>query len=121
MPAPALKLAADAPPETMRRVAAFMGGFSLEATRLGASDLDALKSVLPARTPIYLTAVPTRSHAELVEPAARLRGLGFEPIPHLAARGIESLGTLDDMLSRMAAQAGVRRGLVIAGDYERPS
>ena len=118
MPATAANRAAAAPPEALRRIGAFMRGFSIEATRLDGGDLVALKSNLPVQTPVYLTAVPGRLHSDLIDPAARLRALGFEPVPHLAARRLASRQALDDLLSRMA-EAGVRRILAIAGDQER--
>lgn len=119
MPATAARLASTALPEPVRRVCAFMHGFSLEATRLDAGDLDALKANLAAQTPVYLTAIAGRSHFDLIEPAARLRAAGFEPVPHLAVRRLASRTTLDELLSRMAAEADVRRILVIAGDQDR--
>jgi methylenetetrahydrofolate reductase (NADPH) len=124
MPATALKLAADntsiATPDTGRRIADFLDGFSMEAARVTASDLDALKSALPNGTAMYLTAVPNKPLAEQSETAIRVRAAGFEPVPHLAARGIESRDALDEMLARMAKDAGIRRALVIAGDCDRP-
>jgi methylenetetrahydrofolate reductase (NADPH) len=123
MPATALKLATDNTPNApnaTQRIADFLHGFSMEATRLTASDIDALKSTLPRGTLVYLTAVPGKPQDEQTETAVRVRAAGFEPVPHLAARGIESRGTLDETLARMAKEAGVRRVLAIAGDCDRP-
>jgi methylenetetrahydrofolate reductase (NADPH) len=121
MPATALKTVTEFPGETARQVAAFMRGFSLEAARLYSGELAALSTALPALTPVYLTALPHRSPAELVGLAAGLRGLGFVPIPHLAARNFSSRDALDDFLSQLSAQASVTRALIIAGDRDRPA
>lgn len=118
MPATALKLA-ETPPDTTQRIAGFLHGFSMEATRLNAADIDALRSALPRGTQVYLTAIPNKPQTEQIEAAARVRAAGFEPVPHLAARGIESRDALDETLTRMK-EAGVRRALVIAGDTDRP-
>lgn len=104
--------------ETIREITAFMRGLSIETTRTSADDLAALKGAMPARTCVYLTSVPGRPPGDLIEPATRLRAAGFEPIPHLAARHFGSIGMLDDVVSRLVAQAGVRRALVIAGDRD---
>lgn len=101
------------------QVAAFMRGFSIEATRPSAAELVALQPVLPAGTPVYLTAIPGRPHGDLIAGATRLRALGFEPRPHLAARSLSSHGALDELLSRLTEFAGVRRVLVIGGDREQ--
>lgn len=107
------------PAETAQRIADFVRGFSIEATRPTGTDLDALKSAVSATTQIYLSAVPTRPLSDLVAFAAAVRAAGFEPIPHVAARSLASLGALDDLLAQLSAQAGVRRLLVIAGDSDR--
>jgi methylenetetrahydrofolate reductase (NADPH) len=119
MPATALKLA-ETPPDTVQRITGFLHGFSMEATRLNASDVDVLKSALPQGTQIYLTAIPNKPQSEQIEAAVRVRAAGFEPVPHLAARGIESRSAFNEALAHMAKEAGVRRALVIAGDCDRP-
>jgi len=119
MPATALKLA-ETPLDTAQRITGFLHGFSMEATRLTASDIEALKSALPQATRVYLTAIPNKPQNEQVEAAVRVRAAGFEPVPHLAARGVESRGALEEALARMTKEAGVRRALVIAGDTDRP-
>lgn len=102
-------------------IADFMAGFSLEATRPSAEEVAALAAVAPASTSVYISAVPKRPAQEAIEAAARLRKAGFEPVPHLAARGFASAGALDDFLARMSGEAGVVRLLVIAGDHEEPA
>jgi methylenetetrahydrofolate reductase (NADPH) len=98
-----------------------MRGASLEATYPAAADVAALREVIPGRTRIYLTAIAGRDPADIVPAAVRLRGAGFEPIPHLAVRALESPAMLDDVVSRLATQAGVRRLLIVAGDHDRPA
>jgi methylenetetrahydrofolate reductase (NADPH) len=119
MPPPALTAAAAAPADTRQRISALLHGFSIETTRLNPGDDDALKSALPAQSRVYLTAIPGRPYPELIEAAVRLRALGFEPVPHLAARGIANRAMLDEWLSRMAAKADIHNILVIAGDSDR--
>ena len=102
-------------------IAEFMAGFSLEATRPSAEEVAALAAVAPASTSVYISAVPKRPAQEAIEAAARLRKAGFEPVPHLAARGFASTRALDDFLARMSGEAGAVRLLVIAGDREEPT
>jgi methylenetetrahydrofolate reductase (NADPH) len=120
MPAAALRLAADNTPDATQHIADFLHGFSMEATRFSATDIGALKDALPQGAKIYLTAIPNKPRSEQVEAAKRVCAAGFEPVPHLAARGIESRGALDEALARMTKEAEVRRVLVIAGDCDRP-
>jgi methylenetetrahydrofolate reductase (NADPH) len=108
------------PAETTRRIADFLRDFSIEATRPTAADLAALRSAAPGSNRIYLSAIPTHPLSDLVDFAANVRAAGFEPVPHLAARNLESTDALDDLLARLSTEANVRRVLVIAGDRDSP-
>src|SRR5687767_14252021 len=103
------------------RIAAFLNGFSIEATKVTPADVSALQNAAPVSMPVYLTAVPGQPVTGIIEAAKRLRTAGFDPVPHLAVRNIASAAVLDDLLSNLAALAGVRRVLVIAGDRDRPA
>ena len=48
-------------------------------------------------------------------------GSGFEPVPHLAVRAFADVTEIDRFLARLAAEAGVRQVLVIAGDRDPPA
>jgi methylenetetrahydrofolate reductase (NADPH) len=102
-------------------IADFMAGFSLEATRPSAEEVAALAHIAPAGARVYVSAVPKRPAQEAIEAAARLRQAGFEPVPHLAARGFASTRALDNFLACLSGEAGVERLLVIAGDHEEPA
>src|SRR5262249_25399627 len=102
-------------------IADFMAGFSLEATRPSPEEVAALAGIAPAGTKIYVSAVPKRPIEEAIEAAVRLRKAGFEPVPHLAARGFSTARALDDFLARMSGEAGVVRLLVIGGEHDEPA
>ena len=97
--------------ETAPLVRSFLHNFSMEITRPSDAELAELKSVLPARSPVYVPAIPNSPLSELIAAATRLRAQGFEPVPHLAARRIESRAALEDLLSRLSRWASVRRAL----------
>lgn len=104
----------------VRRIADFAAGYTLEATRPSEADVAALKPFDPQGAQIYLSAVPSHTPDESVEEARRLRAAGFEPVPHLAARGLESAAAVQHFLTRARAEADIRRVLVIGGDRDRP-
>jgi methylenetetrahydrofolate reductase (NADPH) len=106
-----------APLDPVERIAAFMAGFSLEATRPSAADIAAL-AVLKRGTRVYLSAVPNRPADESVAAAVQVRAAGLEPIPHVAVRNFASKDALDDFLARLDGEAGVDSVLVIAGDRD---
>jgi methylenetetrahydrofolate reductase (NADPH) len=111
----ALPVPDQAPSGPVARIAAFMAGFSIEATRPSAADIAAL-AVLKRGTRLYLSAVPNRPAEESLAAAIQVRAAGLEPVPHIAVRNFASEQALDEFLARLNGEAGVDNVLVIAGD-----
>src|ERR1700754_985619 len=95
------------------QIAAFLRGVSVGAVAPSIEQVAALKSALPPRAKVHLTAVAGRPYSETIEAAVRVRAQGLEPVPHLAARDIESRAALEDVLSRLARWTGLRRMLIV--------
>jgi methylenetetrahydrofolate reductase (NADPH) len=70
---------------------------------------------------VYVNFLPGGDYRAVVETASRLRQAGYRSVPHIAARAVPNAGALDDFVGRLAAEAGVSRVLVIAGDSNSPS
>ncbi len=98
----------------------FAQRFSLEATRPHVGEIAMLAELLPAGTPVYFSAVPTITPAELIAAAALLRKAGLEPVVHIAARRIRAAADLQNLLANLRGEADVRRLLVIGGDVDAP-
>ena len=82
---------------------------------LGATDLAGL---FPQGVRVYLTDTGAASQEKLVEAAAHLRGLGYQPVPHLAARRIPSRAGFEEQVRRFAGEAGVTDVLVVGGGVD---
>ncbi len=96
-------------------------GYSLEIT---AKDVDALRAAAPLiapETPIAITFLPGETVDARIAAAVTVRSLGFEPMPHLSARRLESHADLQSMIERATGEAGVERMFVIAGDPPVPA
>lgn len=104
--------------ESIRQIGDFLRGYSLEATRPKASDIEALKVAAPAGMRVYLSAVAGRPVDEVIGYAKAVRAAGFDPVPHLAARKFASPAALSGLLARLNGEADVRQVLVIAGDSD---
>jgi methylenetetrahydrofolate reductase (NADPH) len=102
-------------------VVAFTARASFEATRPTPGDIEALRTCIAAKTPIYVSAVPAHPLAMQIDTATSLAAAGFEPVPHIAARRFSSGAELDRHLGRLCDDAGVRRVLVIGGDIAAPA
>ena len=96
----------------------FARTFSIEATRPNAGEIAALAELMPPRTPVYFSAVPTITPQELIAAAALLRKSGLEPVVHIAARRIHAAADLQNLLAGLHGEADVRRLLVIGGDVD---
>jgi methylenetetrahydrofolate reductase (NADPH) len=98
-------------------LARFLGNYSVEVT---ARDADAAVHRLPPGTEVFIANLPKDSHDMLVTAAARLRRAGLIPVPHIVARKIRDRREFDDLVGRLADEAGVDRVLALGGDRDRP-
>jgi methylenetetrahydrofolate reductase (NADPH) len=89
---------------------------SLETAARNAAEVDDFAALLREGTEVFVAWVPGRTPDTLVQVAARLRRLGANPVPHLAAREIPSAAALNDLLARLRGEADVAKALVISGD-----
>jgi len=83
--------------------------------------VDGYAGLLPPGTDVYIAWVPGRPAEHLVDVAARLRRIGMNPVPHLAARALAGPAALEALLASLRSEAGVDQALVIAGDMARPA
>lgn len=101
------------------RLAALLRGFSIEASS-GDKAIEAAAAHLEPGADVYVNWLPDDNHHRAVAAAAKLRRVGLNPIPHVAARYLTGITQLADFLARLAGEAGVHQVLTIAGDCERP-
>lgn len=91
-------------------------GYSLEMTVKDREALDVAAPLIAPDTPIAVTFLPGESMDQRIATAVHIRELGFEPMPHLSARRIESESELVTMVERITKEAGARRCFLVAGD-----
>jgi methylenetetrahydrofolate reductase (NADPH) len=101
---------------THRNIVTALQGFSLEATRPKQADIETIAAAVPARTRLYISAVPGRPLQESPEYAAMARRAGLTPVVHVAARSLESRAQAADLLERLREQAQATHLLVVGGD-----
>jgi len=94
--------------------------FSIEIVPGDERSVTIATQALPTRTETLITSLPRSTFDAVAGTARGLRRGGLVPVPHIAARNFRSEGELDQMLLRLAAEAGVDRVLLIGGDREIP-
>lgn len=102
-------------------VAALMRDFSIEKTPGEVASLRSLPSELPAGSRVYIVWIGGNDFSKTLRAAVRLRELGMEPVPHLAARAIADAAALDTMLAALRREAAVRHALLVAGSARTPA
>lgn len=112
---------ASAPADLGARIAALAAHYSLEVSSRSARDLDACLTHLEKGSDVYINFIAGDDLGAKVRCAAALRASGFRPVPHIGARHLKSAAALDDLVARLAGEAGVDRALLIAGDAAAPA
>lgn len=98
-----------------------MDAWSLEVS---ARSIPALRSVadrVPPGTLIAIPYLPNEDDEVRLAAARAVRELGFQPMPHLSTRRIDSRSVLERFVTRAVEEAAVEQCFVIAGDPSTPS
>jgi methylenetetrahydrofolate reductase (NADPH) len=98
----------------------FMADFSLETTPGSAAKIPDFREHVRAGATIYITFLPGSDFNDTIAVATRLRGEGFNPVPHFAARSIVSKAVLEESLKRLTGEANVNHALLIGGAVAAP-
>ncbi len=104
-----------------RRIVDFVSDYSIETVSVSSAELAALGAYLRRGARVYVVSPPGRSLDDVADAAAHISGLGFRPVPHIAARSIASRDRLAKFLQRVTSEAGVDQVLVIGGSSGKPA
>lgn len=96
-------------------------GFSVEVTTKNAGALAAAAPLLPPGAPVAITFLPGDTLEARLAAVRQIRALGFDPIPHISARRIDSMQALEQMVEQLAQAAAVDGMFIVAGDPDRPA
>lgn len=102
-------------------LARLLENYSAELTTRDHRSLDAAADILRPQTRVFVAAMPRDTADDMIAAAIRLHKADMVAIPHIVARNIKDRATLDDMLARLAGEAGVDRAHVVGGDRDDPA
>ena len=103
-------------PEPSRAESGITDGYSLEVTARSMAALTTSASRIMPGASIFVPDLPGDDDDARLAALSAIRGLGFEPVPHLSARHVPSLAALASFVRRAVTEAGVERCFIIAGD-----
>ncbi len=115
-PAPAAS--GDNPPDVRERIQRFCASASFEVAAKDFAGLQAASGFMPPGSAVSITWLPNETNATRIAAAVAIRKAGFEPVPHVAARRLESVEALDRLLQGLRDEAGATQALLIAGDID---
>jgi methylenetetrahydrofolate reductase (NADPH) len=102
------------------RIAELVSSGTVEMSPRDADQIPEAAALLPANMRVYVDSLPGRLHFSTLRAMEALCDEGLDPVPHIAARRIESRAALKEFVAG-AAHAGVRRVLLVGGDQPVPS
>ncbi len=79
-------------------IRALLQGFSTEVLSRARGKIAAYRDLLPQGSTVYIAFLPATDAGEIVATAVALLAAGFNPVPHLTARGTAGRDVLDDYL-----------------------
>lgn len=102
------------------RISELVASGSVEMSPRDADQITEAAKFLPANTRVYVNALPGRLHYATLRAMEALRDEGLDPVPHIAARRLESRAALEEFVQG-AVHAGAHRVLLIGGDQLTPA
>lgn len=112
----------EAPSHTSPQVTVpqMIDGYSIEVMPRTAAKIESFRDLLPNGTRVYIACVEGTEFSDMLATAKRIRAEGFEVMPHLPARLIPSLSTLEDWLRRYRDEADIHQALLLGGGVKTP-
>ena len=96
-----------------------MQNWSIEVTPSSNKKINDFREVLPVGTTVNVTEIPGSDLERILSTVHQLASQEMNAVPHIAARGIESLAALEALITRYR-EAHVTEVLLIAGGYKQP-
>ena len=109
------------PPGRLARARALIASASIELSPRDALAGEGLRDLFPAGTTVFVNHPASAGYGDIVAACVRLRRAGFAPVPHVAARRLESIEAAVDFLRRLTDEAEIDDVLLIGGDPEWPA
>lgn len=97
-----------------------IAGYSIEIMPRTAAKIEDFKTLLPKGTRVYIAHIDGTPIDEMVDTAKRLTDDGFPVMPHVPARIIPNLATLEEWIKRYRNEAGVEQALLLGGGIPKP-
>lgn len=102
-------------------MSALLEQYSLEAMAKDAAAVGALPPGMPKPSAVFVPYLNDESDEARIAACAAVHAAGLDPVPHLSARRLPSMASLDALLGDLHDRAGVTSVFLIAGDLPTPA
>ncbi|PIE12235.1 MAG: 5,10-methylenetetrahydrofolate reductase [Rhodobacterales bacterium] len=99
---------------------AFLHGYSIEVMPRTAAKVEDFTAILPKGTRVYIAHIEGTPIEDMVATARRIRGEGYDVMPHFPARIIKDRATLENWIAMYQGEADVKQALLLAGGVATP-
>jgi methylenetetrahydrofolate reductase (NADPH) len=99
-----------------RLIAPMLRAASIEASVRNLAEVEHYRLWLEPGREVFIPWLPGLPFHHSLSVARRLRQAGLEPVPHLAARRIDSAASAAAFLAQLQSEAAVRHVLLVGGD-----
>ena len=96
-------------------------GASFEVMPRTLSKLDSIPGTWAPGTLVYVAHIDGTPFEDMLATARRLHEAGHDVMPHIPARSVPNLPTLEDWVRRYREEAGVESALLLAGGRPEPA
>src|SRR5262249_26296441 len=93
---------------------------SLELSAVPKGEARAIAPLVPVGTRVYVNHSPRSPLSGSLSTLIELRNAGLDPVPHIAARRLQSRTEAETFLKRATQEAGVTKVLLLGGDVPQP-
>ncbi|MFT5139014.1 MAG: methylenetetrahydrofolate reductase (NADPH) [Lysobacterales bacterium] len=94
---------------------------SIEFSYGSEEEISAAKEVLPFGMPVMIPHLPGHALRSRLKLIKKLHDAGFDPVPHISARKVESEHELSEFLAAAIGESKVHRVVLVGGDINKPS
>lgn len=107
-------------PDLDGEAAGFLDNWSIEVMPRTAAKVENFRALLPAGTRVYVAHIAGTPFEDMLATAQRLTKDGFPVMPHIPARIIPDIATLETWIRRYREEAGVTQALLLGGGPTKP-
>lgn len=107
-------------PDLDAEAAGFLDNWSIEVMPRTAAKVENFRALLPVGTRVYVAHIAGTPFEDMLATARRLTEEGFPVMPHIPARIIPDVVTLETWVRRYREEAGVTQALLLGGGPTKP-